>query len=342
MASIAHMSLQTTAEKNLNDTLRLALQHAAPSRALIVYDQRSEGSRLLTAALQAILPGETAMDFDKVQPQEILDAINGLKPGDAVLLVQSANFRLNEFRLRLELFNRGLKTMELGHLERVSSEQLATYVDALAYDPDYYRPLGQALNERLSRAKRIRVLCQGTVLEYASAMEPAKLNVGDYRTMKNVGGTFPIGEIFTEPIDLTATNGEVMLCAFGDLEHHVATPKPFKAIVRNGILTAPEAPAEFQKILALIEAQEPVFVREFGLGLNRAMDKNHVVGDITAFERMNGLHLSLGSKHGVYRKPGLSPKKTRYHIDVFVDAETIEADGEVIFSHGRYLPSLSL
>ncbi|MEK9152086.1 MAG: hypothetical protein AAB692_01850, partial [Patescibacteria group bacterium] len=50
------------------------------------------------------------------------------------------------------------------------------------------------------------------------------------------------------------------------------------------------------------------------------------------------LHLSLGEKHGIYKKPGFNPKKTRYHIDVFVDVERIEVDGEAIFAEGDFLP----
>src|SRR5690606_18007572 len=142
---------------------------------------------------------------------------------------------------------------------------------------------------------------------------------GDYRGMKNVGGTFPIGEIFTEPQDLRAVNGEVMIFALGDMDHHVIKPEPFKAIIKDGILTAPDAPDMFKATLDLISQQEPVMVREFGLGLNRAMSKDRIVSDITAYERMNGLHFSLGAKHGIYRKPGLNPKKTRYHVDVFID-----------------------
>lgn len=32
--------------------------------------------------------------------------------------------------------------------------------------------------------------------------------------MKNVGGTFPIGEVFSEPKDLTKVNGELMIFGY--------------------------------------------------------------------------------------------------------------------------------
>lgn len=326
------------AVQNIGDSVRGALKHTDDRQALIVFDQRTPFCSLLAEAARTVLPTAVTMNFDEVKPADILAAIDALKPGDLVILLQSRNFRLNEFRFRIELFQRQLKTMEISHLERISPEQQQTYVDALAYDADYYRPLGYALKEKVERANQFVVRCAGTELHYTTPMEPVKLNIGDYEGMKNIGGTFPIGEIFTEPKDLSAVNGEIMICALGDLNHIVYTPPPFKATIKDGILTAPNAPEEFQKTLEMIRAQEPVLVREFGLGLNRAMTKHKIVSDITAFERMNGLHFSLGGKHGVYRKPGLHPKKTRYHIDIFVDVQTITADNEVIFADGQYLP----
>ena len=78
-------------------------------------------------------------------------------------------------------------------------------------------------------------------------------------------------------------------------------------------------------------------MREFGLGLNPAMGKNLLVNDITAFERQKGMHFSLGAKHAIYAKPGLSRKKGRYHVDVFVDIETIEVDGGIIYKDGNFI-----
>ncbi|MCB2822661.1 hypothetical protein KQ904_15325, partial [Listeria monocytogenes] len=76
------------------------------------------------------------------------------------------------------------------------------YIDALAYDPAYFRGTGRALKDRLDRAPHGRVVGGGETLTFASPCEPAKLNIGDYSDMKNVGGQFPIGEVFTEALDL--------------------------------------------------------------------------------------------------------------------------------------------
>jgi len=77
-------------------------------------------------------------------------------------------------------------------------------------------------------------------------------------------------------------------------------------------------------------------VREMGLGMNPAIRPDRILGDVTAFERITGLHLSLGAKHSIYPKPHIKRREGRYHIDVFVQADQITLDGEVLFEKGVY------
>ena len=56
-----------------------------------------------------------------------------------------------------------------------------------------------------------------------------------------------------------------------------------------------------------------------------------MLAEINAFERMKGLHFSPGAKHTVYKKPGISAKRTRYRVDIYIDVERIELDGELLF-----------
>jgi len=78
-------------------------------------------------------------------------------------------------------------------------------------------------------------------------------------------------------------------------------------------------------------------MREIGFGLNRAITRENYIKDITAFERILGLHISLGEKHTVYKKEGIRAKKTRYHVDLFLDVDSVLADGEEIFKNGEYI-----
>jgi len=323
--------LSALAAKHAADTVRLALKHEPARKALVVFDAQSPLSRLVTEAYRSALPEAEFVDYDATTRETILAAIELLQPRDLVVMIQSMTFRLDEFRIRIELFKRKLAVIEHVHLERATDDrQMEIYVDAMAYDPSYYRPLGHALKAKIDAAETVKVFCAGTTLTYDGGMEPTKLNIGDYEGMTNVGGTFPIGEVFSEPRDLAMVNGEVKLFAFAGLDHLVQMHEPFTVRIEKGIVVSHEGPASFQEVLDQISADEQVMVREFGIGLNPAMGKDRLLKDITAFERQKGLHLSLGEKHGVYKKPGFNPKKTHFHIDVFVDVERIEVDGEAL------------
>ena len=58
--------------------------------------------------------------------------------------------------------------------------------------------------------------------------------------------------------------------------------------------------------------------------------------DIGSFERMCGVHLSLGSKHATYNKPEIRKKAARYHVDVFAATSAVLIDGESLFSDGGW------
>jgi aminopeptidase len=305
----------------------------------MVYDEESELSRQLAQGYRLAIPEATFLNFEHHTPVEILDAFDQLSEGDLVVLIQSTSFRLNQFRIRLELFKRKLKVIEHPHLARILPEEYGIYLDALAYDPDYYRSYGPALKDRIDHCQEIRIYCGEDLLSYCSPFEEAKLNIGDYRKMKNTGGQFPIGEVFSEPKEISRVNGTASLFAFGDQEFRVhAVEKPFSIRVENGTLVESSgAPPEFHAVLDEIrKEEEKVWVRELGFGLNRAMTRDKRVADISTYERMCGIHLSLGGKHSIYTKPGF-PKSNRFHVDVFVAADRVNIGDETVFVDGRYV-----
>lgn len=330
-------SLIELAAKNAHDNVRDAICLKDTEHALVIFDTSAPLAQIVTEGYRRALPDAEFIDFNTKTADEIMERINALKAGDAVILVQSTNFRLNEFRLRIELFKRDLKTIEHLHLERLPEDQFKDYINALAYETNYYRPVGHALKGLLDESQEIIVECAGTKLVYTGGMEPTKLNIGDYMGMKNVGGSFPIGEVFTEAKDLTQVNGDALVFGFAGDDHRVRIVEPFRVCIEKGILSAPDAPPEFNHIIDLIKADEEVLVRELGLGLNRAMGKHVLVNDITAFERQKGMHMSLGEKHAIYVKPGLHRRKGRYHIDIFIDIEKITIDGKIIFADGDFI-----
>ena len=305
----------------------------------MVCDGQCELAVALTLAYRRCLPDATFIDFASLTAEAILGEFERLSPGDLVVLIQSTSFRLDAFRIRVELFKRSLKVIEHPHLNRMTGEEALTYIDSLAYDPAYFRGVGNALKARLDHAKVGIIDSGGEQLIFPSGFEPAKLNVGDYRNMRNVGGQFPIGEVFTEALKLESVHGRVRISIFGDTTFSVNKPdQPITLLVSNGRVTGTlESTPEFDQVLANIRADEgEVWLRELGLGLNKAFTQDRIVRDIGTFERMCGVHLSLGAKHGSYNKPEINKSAARHHVDVFVLTDTVTLDNEVVYRNGAW------
>ncbi len=329
--------LYEKAHLHIAEIIEHALLHTGDS--LVIYDEDAPLTKLLTEGYRRALPDAKFLKFGEFTKEDIIEEFALLKPGDLVVQVQSNSFRLDDFRIRIALFKAGLKAIEHGHLDRIPENEFETYVEALHYDPAYYHPLGHGVREKLMKAQSAEVYGSDTVLRYDSPFEDPKLNIGDYRGMENIGGTFPIGEVFTEAVDMSRVNGEIRIFAFAGLDFKVKVYEPFKVTITDGVLSAnkDEVPPAFMDIMELIQKDEPVYVREFGLGMNNAISREHIISDVTAFERITGLHLSLGSKHSIYGKPGFKRSEGRYHIDVFVDVKKIMLDGEVLYENGTYV-----
>lgn len=327
------------AAAHLRDVLDQVVEHVPAHAALVVYDSRTDLARALAEGYRRNLPGATFIDFDSVAPEDVLAQFRRMASSDLVVLVQSSNFRLEAFRIRVELFKLGLKVIEHVHLSRMPGAQGAHYIESLAYDPAYYRGVGQALKARIDGASSATVDSGGETLVFASKLEPAKLNIGDYSGMNNIGGQFPIGEVFTEAQDLEAVNGRVRVHVFGDTSYLVNRPAtPITLVIERGrVVGAENATPEFERLLEIISADEgEVWVRELGFGMNRAFTRERRVNDIGTYERMCGIHLSLGAKHGVYPKPGFKRKDARYHVDIFAVTEAVYLDSDLVYRDGAW------
>ena len=331
--------LADAARRHIGDVLLHVIGHREPACAVVVFDTRCELAVLVSSAYRACLPNATFVDFDAVLPDAVLRAFEPLNRGDLVVLVQSSNFRLEAFRIRVELFKRGLAVIEHPHLERMAVAEIPAYIESLAYDPSYYRTVGPALKARIDCARRAVVDSGGALLTYDSPFEPAKLNIGDYSAMPNVGGQFPIGEVFTEPRDLEAVNGRIRIFAFGDSDFRVNTPaQPITLVVHRGRIVAVEDSTEaFDRLIAMITASEgEVWIRELGFGLNRAFSRERRVNDVGTYERMCGIHLSLGAKHAIFKKANFNHKAPHFHIDVFAVTEFVLLDDEIVYRDGAW------
>lgn len=338
-SSPEHESLISTAENHLRGLLDVVFNHTHDQTAVVVYDTNCMLSNVLAQAYKRSLPNGIFIDFNQRIPEEILSILEALQPYDLVALVQSTSFRLNEFRLRVELFKRKIKVIEHPHLSRMSDDEAPYYIDSLAYDSSYYRHVGHALKTKIDTARSGIIDSGGEFLVYDSPFESAKLNIGDYSQMANIGGQFPLGEVFTEAQDLRALHGRVRIFSFGDVTYKLNYPQtPITLIIEQGqVVECENSTPEFDQILNNIRNDEGVvWVRELGLGLNRAFTKTRTVADTGTYERMCGVHLSLGAKHGIYGKPGFKRRDGKYHVDIFVDTHSFTLDDEIVYQNGAW------
>lgn len=329
------------AQQHLSGLLNVVFNHTDQERAVVVYDTNCLLAEILAEGYKRALPDAIFLDFNEHTPDEILTILGELQPSDFVALVQSTSFRLNEFRMRVELFKRKIKVIEHPHLSRMSDDEAPYYIDSLAYDSDYYRTVGRALKAKIDTVPSGLLDSGGELLVYSTPFESAKLNIGDYSEMANIGGQFPLGEVFTEAQDLTALNGRVKIFSFGDVTYKLNYPQtPITLIVSEGkVVECENSTPAFDQILSNIRRDEGgvVWIRELGLGLNRAFSKTRTVADTGTYERMCGVHLSLGAKHGIYGKPGFKRRDGRYHVDVFVDTHSFTLGNEVVYKDGAWI-----
>lgn len=331
-------SLTERAIQNIRDTVTIALEHTPDHKVLVVYDTDFELTNILTNAYRAVLPDATFINFNEHSKEEIIAAFDGLSPRDLVVLIQSMDFRLNDFRIRIYLFQKKLKVIDHLHLSRNTPDSWGTYIDAIAYDPTWYRDMGHRLKNQLAVCKQLRIECLQTSLIVQGGLEIPKLNIGDYTGMENVGGTFPIGEVFTEAKDLTQVNGSLMIYAFAGVDYNIQFHEPFRIDIKDGLIAGwgENTPESFVQVVELVKGNERPIIREIGFGLNRAITREHYLKDITAFERIYGMHVSLGEKHTVYKKQGITADKTRFHVDLFPLVNKASTENCLIFEHDEY------
>ena len=335
--------LISRATQNVRDILEYSIKFdPSLNRALVIFDTQDDLTNILTSAYRNALPNAQFLDFDSVTKDVILDIFAQYSPQDLIVMIQTSSFRLDDFRIRINLFKQGLKVIEHLHLYRNEPNTWESYIDSIGYDKNWYGTMGPKLKDILSNANQLCIKTQNNdqfaELNVPCGVEIPKLNTGDYTGMDNVGGTFPIGEVFTEAKVLESVNGSFWVYAFADAKFEIKMLNPFEVKITNGLVTgySDNAPAEFLDVLSKIKEIERPIIREIGFGLNLAMTRENPLGDITAFERIIGIHLSLGEKHSVYKKEGISAHKARFHVDLFLQMDQVLVDDTVIFENGKY------
>jgi aminopeptidase len=330
--------IQLAANKNIKDIIDLSIKANESEKVIIIYDQDHYLAEVLLEAYKASLPNAQYIEFEQDSKDKLITEFETLQPNDLVVMIQSSNFRINDFRIRLYLFERGIKVIEHMHLYRNTQPQWSTYIDSLAYDQKWYQQSSKFIVNNLVQASSLTITSKDKELNITGPVEIPKLNIGDYTGMKNIGGTYPIGEVFTEVQDFDDMNGSVYVYAYANKNFDVTMVEPFWIRIEKSLVVEVDsnAPQEFRDIVEHVKTYESPLIREVGFGLNQAITKDKPLGDITAYERTIGLHLSLGHKHSVYKKPGIQAHKARFHIDLFITLDSIKTNRGEIFSNNKY------
>lgn len=326
--------------KNLSDILNLSIKHNPKlSKSLVIFDEENELAKILTESYKIALPTAKFVNFNSMDKEKIITLFDEYCENDLVVLIQSSNFRLNDFRIRIHLFDKKFKVIEHAHLYRNDESVWDVYINSLKYDKEWYHGLGHKLHSILSKSQNLIIKYGEKKLIINSTLEIPKLNIGHYSGMKNIGGAYPIGEVFTESKDLTKVNGFLTIYAFADQTFTLNFYEPFTIEIKNGLVIAwsPNTPSKFIELIDYIKIYEKPFIREIGFGINKAITRDKPLGDITAYERILGLHVSLGQKHTVYSKEGINKSKAKFHVDLYLEVDEVISNNELIFRDGEYI-----
>ncbi len=342
MTLLENIALEATKEI-LDKNLSLNHPDIVWKKIVLIYDTDSELAQLISGGYIKNLQKYSNVEiilFQEEKGSELKDKLLWLEANSTVILVQSTNFRLESFRIRISLQQKNVGGIEHNHLSYIKSSQTKTYLEAISYQSDYFEKVSNFLKNKFDTGNTLKVVASnGSTFEISWGFEDMKQNTGNF-ALDNRYGTYPIWENFTEAKDFANVNGKLYVKAFPweDLQV-VFAEKPFKITIKNSIISykKEDIPKEFLPTLKKIEEAEwEIMMRELGFWLNKAITFENTLSDVNAFERLSWFHLSLGKKHGVYRKKMSKDIVQRYHIDIFPDVEKIFVDDRLVFEKWKH------
>lgn len=311
---------------------------------ILVYDFESpvstEVSKWYIANLKDNKNAEI-IDFSNVNKEDLKTKLLSLQENSTVILVQSTNFMLDDFRIRLNLNNAWVWCLEHRHLAYIYDSQIENYADAITYNTPFYEELWAKLKDFSDVAETMTFICNnGSTLKIEGGFEDMKQNTWNYE-WKNRWWNFPIWENFTEAKIFDNVNWELTVYAFPDDKLQVEFVKPFKIKIEKSIVTCddPNCPVTFRKILDFIAESEngEVMLRELWFWLNTWISREKQIADVNAYERIAWFHLSLWKKHQIYRSKMHKSVVQRYHIDIFPDIKQIFIDDTLVFENEKFV-----
>lgn len=339
LEQLAYDATRDILEKNL----QIFHEKTIDKKILFIYDLDSPLSRLISAwyiAHLKDLPNAEIILFQEDQKEELKAKILELWDYDTNILVQTTNFRLEKFRIRMSLQQRGAAGIEHNHLWYMKEHEVENYLRAISHKTDFLQQLSDTLKNRIEAGQTLRVVSlDGKELQISWGFEEMMQNTGNF-PLEERYATYPVGENFTESKIFENVNGELYINAFPDMNFQVQFVEPFLVKIEKSILTCddPNAPKDFLDLLEKISADEwHVMMRELGFGINPDISFTHTLSDVSAFERMMGFHISLWKKHNIYRRKLHKDILQKYHIDIFPVVQEMYVDDVLMYQNGKFL-----
>lgn len=331
-------STKNILEKNLD----LLNEEFFDEKIVFVYDKNSILSSLISEAYiqnLSIFPNVEIINFDEVDKDLLKEKLLSLKEKSTVILVQSTNFRLDWFRIRLSLNKNWVWCLEHNHLSYIKENETKNYINSISYKTPYFDDLSWKMKSFFDKADKLTVLCKdGSKLEVSGWFEDMKQNTWNYSGI-NRWSTLPFWENFTESKIFDNVNGFLSIYAYPDLWFKVNFVEPFIIEIKQSkiISWSQNTPLDFIEILEMIKkSEDEIFVRELWFWLNPDISKINPLSDVNSYERKVGFHMSIWKKHGIYRKKIHRKIVQRYHIDIFPDIDKIFLDDKKIFEKDEY------
>ncbi len=333
------------ATKNiLEKSLTIKKSPYCDNEIILIYDLESPLSKLIAEAYIQNLKNINSeiIDINTVNKDELIKRLWALKEFSTVILVQSTNFRLDNFRIRLQLHNNWVGCLEHNHLQYMKDDEYENYADAIEYKTPYYDKLSLKLKEICDNAETLKVICHDwSVLNIEWWFDSMKQNTWNYEWKKR-WWTLPVWENFNEATDFDWVNWELSILIYPWMDFQIKKPdKVFKIKIEKSFITCNDinAPKEFIELLELIKASEnnEVMLRELWFWLNSNITNNKQLADVNFFERKAWFHVSIWKKHQIYRKKLHKSIVQRYHIDIFPDIKEIYVWNIKIFENDKYI-----
>ena len=176
------------------------------------------------------------INFDEIDKEDLKDKLLSLKQNSTVILVQSTNFRLEDFRIRVTLHKAGIGCLEHNHLTYIKDQEIKNYGDSIIYKTPYYNELSETLKNISDSASKLKVICKDwNTLKIEWGFEDMKQNTWDYE-WKNRWWTFPIWENFTESKDFLKVNWNLSIRAYPWLDLSVNFIEPFEIKIKESLI----------------------------------------------------------------------------------------------------------